>query len=349
MQSPESLQPPIIEMATGSKSGKKPEKSPNAEKISVGKTQEQLRANLEKRFGILSANVQAALDEYEKSIEEGTFEDKSGEETGVGDKRKELAQVKIENDINRVENMKKTLDSKEELPQSTPQIEASYAFTDPKTNKVERREIMLDIEEKIAEFIGLYTKTGIDLPTDFEGTIRDIWERSGAEIQEAIEQNGFDEALLIPGGQDIGDISKKMKMGNGYYEWIKSSKNVSSLDGIPFADSNTDKVRIVLVHKDNAQNMKDRPELAQTLNVKGQDVDLAKVLTLREYIIFQRKYFEETGKHLDEESWTWLSTKSGARLVSSSWDPDRGRLSVYAHDLGSQYGSLGARPSRSFF
>ena len=229
-------------------------------------------------------------------------------------------------------------------------IVAKYAYIDSQTGKREKPEtITLDIEQKTTEFIDFYKKTSVNLPPDFGESVQDIWSRNIEGIQEAIEQNGFDEVLIMPAGLDIGDLSKKMTMKNGYYDWIKSSGNVKSLDGIPFTNTNTDKPHIILVHKDRAQNLKDRPELAKTLNVKGQDVDLENTLSLQEYLIFQKKYFEETGKHLDEESWTWLATKAGARLVYSCWNPGDGELSVGAGDLDGQATGLGARPSRSFF
>jgi len=345
MKSPESL--PIVEMASGAKGKGKPESS---EKSRAPKTQEHLREALKKRFDLFASNVEKELNEYDKMLEDGAFDDKDGEGAGAGEKRRERAQAKLESMMGGAENLKKTLDSKKELPQSAPSIEATYTHSKTATSPERREIITLDIEQKTKEFLDLYQKIGLDIPPDFEGTIADIWERNSDEIGEAIEQNGFDEVLLVPAGLVIGDLSRKMKMENGYYEWIKSSgTTVDSLDGVPFTDSGADKPRIILVHKNNAQNMKDRPELEKTLNVKGQDVDLRRTLSLKDYIIFQRKYFEETAKHLDEDGWTWLSTKSGARLVYAHWDPDGGKLSVRADDLGSQNGPLGARPSRSFF
>jgi len=43
-----------------------------------------------------------------------------------------------------------------------------------------------------------------------------------------------------------------------------------------------------------------------------------RILTLDDCLVFQRKYFEETTKHLDEDGWTWLTTKSGACLARRS-------------------------------
>ena len=222
------------------------------------------------------------------------------------------------------------------------EISAAYTHPDGK-----QETINLSLETKLADFLSFYQATNIDLPADFEDTVRDIWEKNQTEIEQAIEQNGFDELLIIPPTPDIGDLSEKMKMDNGYYDAIKSSSTVQNLKGIQFASQNTDKPRLVLVHK--AQNLKDRPELEKTLNIKGKDVKKDQALTLEDYLIFQNKYFKETGKHLDEDGWTWLATGTGARLVNSCWDPDDGWLLVGANDPEDQDGHLGVRPARCFF
>ena len=220
----------------------------------------------------------------------------------------------------------------------TPEIFASYSHPDGR-----KETITLDLEVKLQDFISFYQQTNINLPPDFEDTIRDIWNRHQTEIEQAIEQNGFDEMLIIPGNIPLAELKDKMTIENGYYE------STNFKEGGAFAGAvsqNVDKPRLVLVHK--TQNLKDRPELASTFNIKGQDVKLDLALTLEDYLIFQRKYFEETGKHLDADGWTWLATKSGARLVYSAWSPDYRELDVDAHDLDYQAGRLGVRPSRCF-
>jgi MoxR-like ATPase len=206
--------------------------------------------------------------------------------------------------------------------------------------------ITLDLEQKIEEFKDFYAINKIDTPPDFEDSIRKIWENNLDEIQKAVEENGFDEMLLMPANIPLPELNSKMTEGYKAKTW--ESSNFTEGGGFIKAQSqNVDKPRIVLVHK--AQNLKDNPELTKTLNVKGQDLKLDQILTLEDYLVFQRKYFKEKGKHLDEDDWTWLATKSGARLVDASWDPSDERVDVIAIDLGSQGEDLGARPSRSFF
>ena len=318
------------------KSPKKPEVQQKQEK-----TQAELRAVLEQKLIALKPTLQEGIKEYKLALNSGVFEDTS-EASGSGEIRKEALQKGLSALFDRAEKMKAKLSSKEILPQATSEISASYTHPDSK-----RETISLDLEAKLQEFISFYQKTKVDLPPNFEDAIRDIWERSQAEIEQAIEQNGFDEMLILPATTDIGKLSEKMKMETGYYDWIKASTNVQTLDGIPLTSQNADKPRLVLVHK--TQNLKDRPELKKTLNIKGQDVKMDQALTLEDYLIFQRKYFEETGKHLDEDGWTWLATKSGARLVNSRWDPAYHQLRVAASDLDYQNAALGVRPSRCFF
>jgi hypothetical protein len=163
-------------------------------------------------------------------------------------------------------------------------------------------------------------------------------------MEEAIQENGFDEVLILPANIPLADLKEKMKMEDGYIE-RESFKNGGSF--AQATSQNAARPRIVLVH--SAQNLKDREELKKTLNIPGSDVKMDQALSLEDYLVFQRKYFEKTGKHLDENGWTWLATKSGVRLVNSSWDFGLRELRVDANGLWYKHCVLGIRPSRCFF
>lgn len=314
-----------------SKASKKPEKPKQS--------QEDLRASLESRLDSLKPTLQEGIKEYKQALEDGVFEDAEGEEEGLGERRKEAFQKKLNSLLDQAEKMKAKLDSHETLSQVTPEISTSYTHPGGK-----KETITLDLESKLQDFISFYQKTKVDLPPDFEDAIRDIWERNQTEMEEAIEQNGFDEMLIIPGNVSLPDLAEKMKMENGNWE----SDNFKAGGSFAGAKSqNADKPRLILVHK--TQELTERPELASTFNTKGQDVKLDQTLTLEDYIIFQRKYFEETGKHLDEKKYVWLATKAGARLVYSHWSPGDHRLRADAGGLVGRDDTLGVRPSRCFF
>jgi hypothetical protein len=275
---------------------------------------------------------------------DGTFEDKQGEAEGAGEKIKEEIQASISKSVERAELMKSILDSGE-IPESTPEIQVDYTYKNPQTRKVERQEsITLDLEKKLEEYISFYTKNNIDLPPTFEQDIKDIWERNNAGIQEAVEQNGFNDMIIAPANIKLPELVDKLKMENGFY----TSSNFDSGGGFPGSISTgTDKPRIILVHK--AKELNDIPELKQTKNKKAQDLKVDNSLSLDDYIIFQKKYFEETGKHLDENNYTWLlKTKSGSRFVNSVWTSSRGRLNVNAADADYSDSYLGSRDSRYF-
>ncbi|MFA6258817.1 MAG: hypothetical protein WCX79_03935, partial [Candidatus Paceibacterota bacterium] len=96
--------------------------------------------------------------------------------------------------------------------------------------------------------------------------------------------------------------------------------------------------------------LEDRPELAKTLNTKGEDVKLDQTLPLEDYLIFSNKYYEKNKKHLDDNvNYIWLATKSGARLVNSRWRLGDHGLCVGANGLRYRFSILGVRPSRCFY
>ena len=205
--------------------------------------------------------------------------------------------------------------------------------------------ISLDLEQILQEFVEFYKTNTIDTPPDFEDAIREIWENNRDEMQQAIEEKGFNDMLIMPAHLPLPDLHTKMT--EGYTATYQGSNFTSGGSFTGAKSQNVDKPRIVLVHK--TQNLEDNPELAKTRNITGEDALKTELLTLEDYLVFQRKYFKETGKHLDEKGSTWLRTLAGSRLVSASWDPGVRQVRVHACALGFQDVHLGARPSRSFF
>jgi hypothetical protein len=154
------------QMAKSAEKPKKPEKS-----------QAELRAVLEQKLIALKPTLQEGIREYEEALEYGVFEDDEGEQEGAGVFRKDALQDRLTAIFDRAEKMKAKLDSKETLPQATPEISTSYTHSDGK-----KETITLDLEAKLQEFLSLYKKTKFDLTPDFEDTIRDIWDRSQLQI-----------------------------------------------------------------------------------------------------------------------------------------------------------------------
>ncbi|MBM2818017.1 MAG: hypothetical protein HW401_607, partial [Parcubacteria group bacterium] len=151
------------------------------------------------------------------------------------------------------------------------------------------------------------------------------------------------------------DLAEKMKMEDGYnfYQVKDDFSDVKS--------QNTDKPRIILFHhSDSLSEIAEKTGLDVHLNITGEKAQklyeanpLNYLATLEDAIVLERKYFEDTGKHLSDwksKSAQWLpGSRAGARLVDSDWNPDDHELAVGAHALTNRYGALGVRPSRCFF
>jgi len=338
------MNPPILEMAKAPK----PEAQSNQEK-----SREVYKANFDKLFN----NTEEQLANYDKMFSDGEFEDRDGEEVGSGEKRRQREQTRISNMMDRVEKMDSILKSGENIPEIQSEIQAGFSYTNPNTGKLETQEtITIDIEQKLQDFLSFYQKTNINLPADFEDSVREIWNRNNDDIQKAIEEKGFDDILIVPANIPLPELAEKMKMGNGNF----TGSNFDSGGGFAGAKSiGVDKPRLILYHKKTLPEIQEKTGIDVHLNIKaGEAEKLFKknpdqyLSTLEDFFIFERKNFDESAKHLSDykqNSANWLSgTKSGPRFVDSSWHPDFGGLIVGAHDAGDSLSHLGCRPSRYF-
>jgi hypothetical protein len=329
----------ITQMAKAPEKPKQPEKS-----------QAELRAALAQRLNSLKPAMQDGMKEYQQALEDDIFVDQPDESAGAGEARKEAMQNKLTAIFDRAEKMKAKLDSRDILPQAQEEISAVYTHPDGK-----QETINLSLEAKLSDFLSFYQITNVDLPADFEDTVRDIWEKNQAEIEQAIEQNGFDDLLIIPPVADAGDLSEKMKMEKGY--WTGSNFD----DGGGFAGSkseNADKPRIILFHKKTLPKIQEENGIDVHLNITAGDAKKLfeqnpdKQMNLIDFLIMERKIFAESNIHIsdyNEKSGQWLNTAAGARLVRSYWYPGHGLLSVNASDPEYRDDRLGVRPARCFF
>jgi len=302
----------IVNMAKGAKKAEKTEKPE--------KSQTELRESLETKLKSLKPNLQEGIKEYEQALESDAFEDQEGEVEGAGEARKKALQKKLSTLFERAEKMKKQLDSGEPFAQASPEISTIYTRPDGKAET-----ITMDFEAKLQDFLSFYQKTGVDLPLDFEDTAREIWDKNQIEIEQAIKENGFDDMLIIPGNIPLADLAEKMKMESGYYLG-DNFKNGGNFAGV--VSPNTDKSRIILFHKKTLPEVQTETGLDVHLNITAGDAlklfekNPDEHMTLVDFIIMERKVFEESGTHISDykkQSGQWLNTRAGARLVYSYW------------------------------
>ena len=237
-----------------------------------------------------------------------------------------------------------------------PKISTIYVYKDESDKEIVEN-IRIDFEQKIANALDFYNNHRIDIPEDFESEMKDIWVENIDEMREQIEKFGFDEILIIPAGFKITealdkeltiDYKKKDGSRGDPTYWVISKEDIVS-------DKRSDRNRIVLVHKNKARDLKDAtgilPILKETLGKKGGDFKSEEGMTIEEYFIFQRAYFEEMGKHLDGgDGVTWLpGSRVGSRVVHACFNPGSGQVDVNALDAAHSDPSFGCRPSRCFF
>ncbi len=218
----------------------------------------------------------------------------------------------------------------------------------------ETREVTINFEELLESHTQFYIKHGVELPPDFPELMSDIWDRNEEAITQEIKENGFDELLMIPGDLDLPTLHTKMSVGyNATYEG-SNFKTGGSFAGV----REEKKPRLVLVH--NTANLNDAPVFGAP-GIQAKDIMEENQLTLTDWLIWQRMFFDGKGEHPDDwnkKSATWLpgstipvdptDPSKGFRVVDANWAPSVGRLVVSASDASDSNPFLGCRLSRSF-
>lgn len=278
------------------------------------------------------------------------------------------------------ENMKKSEESKED---ASPWMRASWQNPENQTE----RKIEINIREELQFFEKLYGEN-FGLKID-QKEIISIWNKNYESMKKEIEMYGYDTVLIIPEDLPLEEILNRelietmdegAKKGKVNQTWQSDDfKKSGSFAGVKNLEK--PKYRIILtkgeqnIYKTNdpllkatlGKNMETllgltgaeitkKIQSKQSLGVDFQTeiggkkiIVQAEGLSLAEYVIFQRAYFEKNQKHLDESGWTWLPKSfSGPRVVDASWDPVARQLSVNARGSSISIGILGLRLSRSF-
>jgi len=259
-------------------------------------------------------------------------------------------------------------------------------FSNPETTKTENKDkdIEIDLEKEIQWQKEFYKKH--KLPEFNEHEVKQILRINKKGIEKEMAQYGYNQILIIPEKLPTSEeLNEKMTDGDGYFTTWQSDNFKNGGGFVGSKTSESKKTKIILTHSD--QNiLKDEntnPFLKQTLGKNilqlsdliedeiqekirtNQPISInfetqinnqtkkiqAEGLSLNEYLILQRQYFEKNNqqKHLDEKGWTWLPKSCSASwVVLACWNPSGRRLFVIASGLVYSSGRLGCRLSRSF-
>lgn len=176
-----------------------------------------------------------------------------------------------------------------------------------------------DVDSQLVSWQDLYLEHGIKV---------DI-----ANLKIPAPQPGFTRLILVPEGltpnKAVALLRKKMRV------W-KYTDNLDTITSV----RDTKKTYVIWV--------RDRVEADEELQNKSADDlkrDGVNCVTLIERLLYELKFFTETGKHLDEKNWTLCA---GSRDPDGSvpcviWFPDCGKVRVRWFCAGDRYGSLRSR------
>ena len=152
------------------------------------------------------------------------------------------------------------------------------------------------------------------------------------------DPGGFDRVIIMAQGitpQVAFDFCHSEFNGKAW-KWTDIN-----LDGVVISDRTA---------RDNvyAIRIRNRAEADEELkNLSADDLKKQNILgiTLEERLIFELKYFKETGKHLDFQNWTLCadSRYSDGSIPGVGWDLNYGRLNVHWRSAGSARGLLRVR------
>ena len=247
------------------------------------------------------------------------------------------------------------------------------------STKFGNEQINIDIEKRVNELSEQYKELIPNFNKNkFSKQCFEIFGRNKQNIERDIREVGFNNILFtpdnLPNSQDLND--KIVALNNDWNETYLGDnfKNAGSFGSVKEPVSG---FGMVLYH--NVQNLADNPILNATKNesilsltnktqteidqiiLKNQELDFyitidnKKVktsgLTISEYLVLQNDYRKNNpGKNLDEDSWSWLMSYSGSRVVGARWLPSSSsrRVDVAADDASVVDSGLGFRSSRRY-
>jgi len=196
----------------------------------------------------------------------------------------------------------------------------------------EGNEVRFEISEQLKYWKKFYQDRGIDWIKLPERILLKKEQRQ--EIIRLIEKVGMDKMLIIPENlADTGERYEKLheKTTEGYKESYQSD-NFKKDGGFAGIKNKSNGLRIIMVK--DVQNLEDDDFYSQTKGKSVKDLEAkegifekyrVRGIDLAVYLIWQREYYERTGKDLDKTGWTWLpeaKSPSSSSILTAHWNPD---------------------------
>ncbi|MEK7655178.1 MAG: hypothetical protein AAB386_00645 [Patescibacteria group bacterium] len=220
------------------------------------------------------------------------------------------------------------------------------------------KELRFDLNEIREQWKVFYEEHGLEnlanlLPKNIALTPKQI------ETLKAKAREGYTRVILVPAGIENHLQKLKEKLtdglendveGNPIETWFSEDVKPSFPDNIKTKDAKrVGKAYLLLTNPNESLVPGSKNKSADKLIAEFEANGISG-LTLADFLIEERKHFEETGKHLVDWSnneWTWLlENRAGAsRVLSALWNPDHHRVRVHSYSADRQNPNLGARSS----
>jgi hypothetical protein len=295
----------------------------------------------------------------------------------------ELGRLERGRNREQIRKLKKELERKiENLNELLCSKEIKVTYVNPETGNI--KEIKINILEQIGEWRDFYLEHMYSIPDEYEFEM--IWKRYYKEIEEEIKLYGYDKILLIPEKLPKtatlhGEMTKGYlaTSGNGAFDYagdfdgVRHCENRKTRIILCHNDQNIDEnpeanfflkatlgksyLELSGLTKAEAQDKIQKNEnIFADFEIefdsfensgKSQQIKVrAEGLSLNEYLLFQRQYFEKEKKHLDEAGGTLLlKTNSRMLAVSIDWSS---ALRLSSGSLKTSEADFGCRLARSF-
>jgi len=230
----------------------------------------------------------------------------------------------------------------------------------------EGKEVLFDLAEIRRQWVQFYDTHGLSeilkdhqghdtLPADIKLTPEQV------DLLKAKAKEGYTRMILVPAGVEGHLQSLKENLTDGLAQDASNNPIPTFLSdnvkpNFPNQIQTTDPRRL-----GKAYLLMTNPDAALYPGTKGQSADEiirtfadqavnVSGLTLADFLIEERQYFDETGQHLvdwGKNEWTWLlsSRDVASRVLDAGWGPGSRRVRVDSRPSDDRSSLLGARSS----
>lgn len=195
------------------------------------------------------------------------------------------------------------------------------------------------LEREVRKILaGLDRNQYIDLIQDWQNFYADVFgikaDFSNLVLPE--KREGFDRLIIVVQGMTPQCLYDKCAELFKIWKW--TDKN---LEEIVVSDRTEKNGPYTILVRDRVEADEELSNLSAN-QIKKQDIP---GITLEERLIYELKYFKETGKHLDIQNWTLCagSRFSDGRVPSVNWNPNYGKVNVNWYNLGNANDNLRSR------